>query len=301
MANSALPGANPYNFSSALPDHYVTALPVGKAKSKSKENSSRKTNGSPPSSGSSPVSNGGYSTALPRVKQTDGRHQSGRNGYQPLLSPIPQFSGESSQAWSNGLSPGPAEAPPSGAQPGSHGHGKGGEVHFATALPRPKPISSAATSFTNSLPHTAVTEHDDRGMSYAGHTQDLDDPQGQGAVKLSPGSRRMPGRMDSTESQLLHNVKTIYNTFWGQSLTFHPFVCGDTPPSFSKLWPDRRPALLDAFKEAELDRHPYEVCKLLLATNSHATLDALVEGKVRGVAMGGREIFVFYCRECFRQ
>ena len=286
MANSsALPGGSHYppsssqNFSSALPSHYVTALPVAKTTSKNNRKSSGKVTGSPPSFRSFPSGSEGFSTALPRVKQSNGRHV--RNGFQPQpqLTPIPQFNKESAQVPS--LEPAPtAVILPVAGQYVSHGRPSDGEGHFATALPQVKPTAAAKVSFTASVPYAGTQEHGEGGIAYAGHTHNSD--KHQDVVKLSPGSRRMPSRLDSTESQILHNVKTIYNTFWGQSLTFHPFVHGDTPISFSKLWPDRRASLLDAFKEAELDKHPYEMCKLLLATNSSATLDALVEGKVRG-------------------
>ena len=96
------------------------------------------------------------------------------------------------------------------------------------------------------------------------------------------GSPHLPRRCEgaSQSSHILHITKTIYNTLWGQGLTFHPYTHGDSVVLFPSLWPDRRATLIDTYQGAELDKHSYELCKLLLATNSYTTLDLLMEEKV---------------------
>ena len=88
-------------------------------------------------------------------------------------------------------------------------------------------------------------------------------------------SKRRP--FTSTHAQ--HITRTICSTLWGQKLTFHPHVRGDPPIPFSSLWPEKR-TLVDTYVEAELNKHPYDLCKLLLVTNSHKSLDALMDEQV---------------------
>lgn len=76
--------------------------------------------------------------------------------------------------------------------------------------------------------------------------------------------------------------QTICNALWGHQLSFHPFSRGDPPVKFSSLWPNKN-SLIDAYRDANLEQAPYELCKLLLATNSASILDALLEEHVRSV------------------
>lgn len=80
--------------------------------------------------------------------------------------------------------------------------------------------------------------------------------------------------------QSTHITQTICNALWGHQLSFHPFTRGDAPVRFSLLWPDKQ-SLIEAYRDANLEQAPYELCKLLLATNSAASLDALLEEHVR--------------------
>ena len=79
--------------------------------------------------------------------------------------------------------------------------------------------------------------------------------------------------------QAQHLARIICNSLWGQKLTFHPYTSGETPIPFSSLWPDKR-TLVDTFSEAELNKRPFELCKLLLATNSFWCLEALLDERV---------------------
>ena len=83
----------------------------------------------------------------------------------------------------------------------------------------------------------------------------------------------------ATPSQTLHWAQTISNTTWGHQLSFHPFTRGDAPVQFSSLWPDKS-ILVATYKEANLGRCVYDLCKLLLVTNSDRSLDALLEDHV---------------------
>lgn len=84
----------------------------------------------------------------------------------------------------------------------------------------------------------------------------------------------------ASPSQTLHWAQTISNTTWGHQLSFHPFTRGDAPVQFSSLWPDKS-ILVATYKEANLGQCVYDLCKLLLVTNSDKSLDALLEDHVR--------------------
>ena len=49
---------------------------------------------------------------------------------------------------------------------------------------------------------------------------------------------------------------------------------------FSCLWPDDKQTLIDTYRDAELNKQPYDLCKLLLAANCLKTLEALLDEKV---------------------
>ena len=83
----------------------------------------------------------------------------------------------------------------------------------------------------------------------------------------------------ASPSQALHWAQTISNTTWGHQLSFHPFSRGDAPVHFSSLWPDKE-ILVATYKEANLGQCVYDLCKLLLVTNSDKSLDALLEDHV---------------------
>ena len=83
----------------------------------------------------------------------------------------------------------------------------------------------------------------------------------------------------SSPSQTLHWAQTVSNTTWGHQLSFHPFTRGDSPVHFSSLWPDKS-ILVATYKEANLGQCVYDLCKLLLVTNSDKSLDALLEDHV---------------------
>lgn len=85
-------------------------------------------------------------------------------------------------------------------------------------------------------------------------------------------------RQEST-SHVQHLTLLICNSLWGQKLTFLSFVNGESLVPFSLLWPDKH-TLVDTFREAEFNKRPFELCKLLLATNSTKSLDALLEEQV---------------------
>ena len=70
------------------------------------------------------------------------------------------------------------------------------------------------------------------------------------------------------------------NSLWGQKLTFHPYVSREEPIVFSSLWPERK-SLVEIYVDAGLQKQPYDLCKLLLTTNSFKALDALLDEKVR--------------------
>lgn len=102
--------------------------------------------------------------------------------------------------------------------------------------------------------------------------------------RRASSSPRVAKRQDNTlpsSSHTQHVTRTICDSLWGQKLTFHPYKLGDSPVSFPALWPDRR-TLVDTYKEPEVSKYPYELCKLLLATGSFKTLDALLDEQVGG-------------------
>lgn len=96
----------------------------------------------------------------------------------------------------------------------------------------------------------------------------------------SPRLRRHENTITST-SHAQHQTRLICNSLWGQRLTFHPYVSGDSPIPFSTLWPDKK-MLVETYtdQDAELNRRPYDLCKLLLSTNSWKSLDALLDEQV---------------------
>lgn len=80
-------------------------------------------------------------------------------------------------------------------------------------------------------------------------------------------------------SQTHHITQTICNTLWGHQLSFHPFEQGDQLINFCSLWPSKQ-TLIDTYKEANISQAPYELVKLLVATNNPKSLDALLEEQV---------------------
>ncbi len=85
--------------------------------------------------------------------------------------------------------------------------------------------------------------------------------------------------MDGTvngNGQSQHQTRTICNALWRHNLSFHPYSQGDSPVMFSVLLPDKR-SLVETYQQASLDAACYEVCVLLLATNSAQSLEALLE------------------------
>lgn len=129
-----------------------------------------------------------------------------------------------------------------------------------TALPK---VSSPRVA-TNSSPH--VAKRPENGLS--------------GSPSHSPRvARRQESGPSHSTSQVHHLTRITCNSLWGQKLTFHPYVSGESLVPFSSLWPERR-TLVDTFREAELDKRPYELCKLLLTTNSFKSLDALLDEQV---------------------
>ena len=83
----------------------------------------------------------------------------------------------------------------------------------------------------------------------------------------------------ASPSQTLHWAQTISNTTWGYQLSFHIFTRGDAPVWFSSLWPDKG-SLVATYKDANLGEGVFELCKLLLVTNSDKSLDALLDDHV---------------------
>lgn len=296
---TALPGANRYpnahnggEFTTALPrtNNFSTALPKPKhaSSSKSKDKSPKKKDVSSYPSG------GEYSTALPRVRDSPDRV--GVNGYSPsgMATALPQVKGSCQQA-GQGPQSQTAFAHPFTEDGDQDRTDLPSGSHYSTALPRVKQNAAAASgwqaegSFATALPrpkehgHNISLKTTQNGEPAAFLPKAVGHPVEAVRSTGSPlsGSPRLVRRADSNNTHVQHIAKTIYNTFWGQGLTFHPFTHGDTPVSFPALWPDRRTTLMEAFKGAELDKNPYELCKLLLATNSHTTLDVLLEEKVR--------------------
>lgn len=86
-------------------------------------------------------------------------------------------------------------------------------------------------------------------------------------------------RRQTSTSHDQHLSRVICNSLWRQKLTFHPYVSGDAPVAFCSLWPDKS-TLVDTYREAEFHKRPYELCKLLLSTNSYKALDGLLDEKV---------------------
>lgn len=169
----------------------------------------------------------------------------------------------------------------------------GGNVSMATALPGGNRYTTGMTrnNYATALPKVVGVANMEiefqppsgAAMVTAPHIKTNGCVFPPGATRTQ-GSPRLPRRSDGATvpqtSHILHITKTIYNTLWGQGLTFHPYTRGDSPVHFSSLWPDRRTTLIDTYQGAELEKHPYELCKLLLATNSYTTLDVLLEEKV---------------------
>lgn len=98
---------------------------------------------------------------------------------------------------------------------------------------------------------------------------------------LSPSVRKRQdsGSALSSTSHAQHHTRIICNSLWGQRLTFHPYVSGEEPIVFSSLWPEKR-TLVEIYSDAELNKQPYDLCKLLLSTNSHKALDMLLDEQV---------------------
>ncbi len=246
MANysaTALPGNHGYH---QQQDAFLTALPKVSSKGKEKKSSSS-------------LYDREFSTALPRAK-------------------LQQVKGHS---YISGSPPPPARSDGPSQEPADHGH-------FTTALPRVKPLqgtylpTAIPGGFATALPK--VKETSNHTQSQRGSSpQRLNgrvEAAHRGASPFSNSPRSMR-RSPNSNAQIIHNVKTIYTTFWGQGLTFNPYMHGDEPVSFPRLWPERRATLVEGFVQAELDKNPYELIKLLLATSSNATLEVLVEEKVR--------------------
>lgn len=105
------------------------------------------------------------------------------------------------------------------------------------------------------------------------------------SLNSSPsGSPRVARRQDSGSaltsiSHAQHQTRIICNSLWGQKLTFHPYMSGEPPIVFSSLWPEKR-TLVEIYRDAELSKRPYDICKLLLSTNSHKALDILLDEQV---------------------
>lgn len=102
------------------------------------------------------------------------------------------------------------------------------------------------------------------------------------ARRSNSNSPRVTKRQESASahtSQVHHLTRIICNSLWGQKLTFHPYVRGDSLIPFCSLWPDGK-MLVDTFREAEFNKQPFELCKLLLATSSIKSLEALLEKQV---------------------
>ncbi len=79
----------------------------------------------------------------------------------------------------------------------------------------------------------------------------------------------------------LQVTKTICDALWGNQLSFHPFNRGDAPVEFTSLWPTKAATLVETYAHANIEQAPYELCKLLVTTNSAQSLDALLEERVR--------------------
>ena len=86
-------------------------------------------------------------------------------------------------------------------------------------------------------------------------------------------------QMEAFSENTLHQTQTICNTLWGHQLSFHAFTVGDSHVNFASLWPDKK-SLVEIYRNANLERASYELCKLLLATKSVSSLRALLAEKV---------------------
>ncbi len=90
-----------------------------------------------------------------------------------------------------------------------------------------------------------------------------------------------PSQVTISDHSPLQVTKTICDALWGNQLSFHPFNRGDAPVEFTSLWPKKPATLVETYTHANIEQAPYELCKLLVATNSAQSLDALLEERVR--------------------
>ena len=86
-------------------------------------------------------------------------------------------------------------------------------------------------------------------------------------------------QMEGTNGQSQHNTQTLCNTLWGHNLSFHPFLHGDDPIPFSSLLPNNK-TFLETYRDAHLEKALFELCQLLVATNSVKSLECLLEQSV---------------------
>ena len=148
---------------------------------------------------------------------------------------------------------------------------RGGVPAYGKGSTTPPPRSKPGSIHTNGL---------EGATPPASHTHKQN-----GRTPPTNSSPRQPRRQEpapSSTSHAQHQTLLICNTLWGQKLTFHPYKVGDPSIQFCSLWPPDKQTLVDTYNDAELHKRPYDLCKLLLTTNSHKMLDALLEEKVCG-------------------
>lgn len=132
------------------------------------------------------------------------------------------------------------------------------------------------------------TSSKDSGTPPAPQQKRLHHQNGRVVPPRSSPSPRVMRRQESgagpahSTPQAQHLARIICNSLWGQKLTFHPYTSGESPIPFLSLWPDKR-TLVDTFTEAELNKRPFELCKLLLATNSFWCLEALLDERALNI------------------
>lgn len=117
---------------------------------------------------------------------------------------------------------------------------------FTTALP----TVPAARAPDTSSPRVTKGHHSSSSGSPSGARK-----QGSSSSNSPRVARRQESGPSHSTSQVHHLTRIICNSLWGQKLTFHPYVSGESLVPFSSLWPDRR-MMVDTFREAELSKRP---------------------------------------------
>lgn len=226
----------------------------------------------------SPKRGGGYGGEVPRTALPSPRSGGGNGGgvFRTAL-PSPKKGG-------GGIAPFPNTTPP------KPKNGIGGA--FPSTTP-PMPMKEASPFSGNDSSNTSESATPPTTRRQNGKRNGVS-PHNNGWTPPTNSSPHVARRLEpamSATSHTQHLTLLICNSLWGQKLTFHPFTMGDKPVMFSNLWPDQE-TLVDTYKDAELNKRPYDLCKLLLAGQCVKALEALLDQKVSSSIQRGREVFM---------